>query len=285
MLSIERILLPVDFSERSLVAAREARALARRFHSELTVLHVVDDPEQEGGRFEPDGSTVSSLESYLSNQFTDVLMRRVVLEGDPAENIIAYAQSEKVNLIVIASHGYGPFSALVLGSVTAKVLAKAKCPVWTSVHTDGGPAPLLRNILCAVDLTPQSEDTVVWACEFAAACEAQLFVMHALRSLESTDDPYYPGDWLSYAEQEQLRKIQTRLGTAGTFLLIGGETHEAVCGQIKKLHADLLVIGRSPETGDLGDVTNKTYMLMRESSCPVVSVLFDPVAQIHMSII
>jgi nucleotide-binding universal stress UspA family protein len=281
MLSIGKILLPVDFSERSLVAAREAQVLAHRFHSELTVLHVVDDLEQDGGRFEPGGSTLSSLESYLSKQLTDVLVRRVVLEGDPAENIIAYAHSEKVNMILMASHGYGAFNALLLGSVTAKVLAKAKCPVWTSAHTDGAPAPLFRNILCAVDLTPRCEDTLEWACEFATACEARLFVVHALRSLESTDEPYYPGDWLSHAEQQELHKIQTRLGAAGKVLLIGGETHEAVSGQIKKLAADLLVIGRSPQTGDFGDVKSKTYTLMRESSCPVVSVLFDPVAQIH----
>jgi hypothetical protein len=63
----------------------------------------VDVIEHEGGRFESGGSTVVSLDSYLNNQLTDVLVRRDVLEGDPAENIIAHDHSEKVNMVVMAA--------------------------------------------------------------------------------------------------------------------------------------------------------------------------------------
>ena len=44
MKSLAKILLPVDFSERSLGAARYAKTLADRFHSELTLLHVLTPP-------------------------------------------------------------------------------------------------------------------------------------------------------------------------------------------------------------------------------------------------
>jgi nucleotide-binding universal stress UspA family protein len=49
MASFGKILLPVDFSERSLDAARQAEVMARHFHSDVTVLHVVD-PDQPSGR-------------------------------------------------------------------------------------------------------------------------------------------------------------------------------------------------------------------------------------------
>jgi len=63
----------------------------------------MDVIEHEGRRFESGGSTVGSLDSYLNNQLTDVLVRRDVLEGDPAENIIARDHSEKVNMVVMAA--------------------------------------------------------------------------------------------------------------------------------------------------------------------------------------
>jgi nucleotide-binding universal stress UspA family protein len=57
-----KLLLPVDLSERSLDAARQAEVLARHFHSDVTVLHVVDPHEQEPGRFEPGGVKAHELE-------------------------------------------------------------------------------------------------------------------------------------------------------------------------------------------------------------------------------
>ena len=56
---------------------------------------------------------------------------------------------------MMPTHGRGPFRRFVLGSVTAKVLHDAPCPVWTSAHLDENSTPMpsnLSNILCAVDL-------------------------------------------------------------------------------------------------------------------------------------
>jgi hypothetical protein len=78
--------------------------------------------------------------------------KRVVLEGDPARQIVDYAHEEKVDLIVMPTHGYGPFRQFILGSITAKVLHDADCPVWTGVHLEEAPQvtePHRSGISCA----------------------------------------------------------------------------------------------------------------------------------------
>ncbi len=59
--------------------------------------------------------------------------------GDPAQVITAFAHTQGVDLIMMPTHGYGPFRRLLLGSVTAKVLHDAECPVWTAVHMAKAP--------------------------------------------------------------------------------------------------------------------------------------------------
>src|SRR5262245_53035696 len=113
MLSLPKIVAPVDFSERSPGAARYAGRLACHFHSELTLLHVLDSSAYELGAYEFTGPVVSALpaeqrsqaEKLLSNflpgEFPNMNVRRIVLSGDPASEIVEFAHSERASLIVI----------------------------------------------------------------------------------------------------------------------------------------------------------------------------------------
>jgi len=195
-----RLLLPVDLSERSLEAARQAEDLARHFHSDVTVFHVVDPPEQVSGRFEPGGLKARELKTLLARDFTGTSISQVVRDGDPAREILDFAAVNRVDLIMMASHGYGPFESFLMGSVAAEVLRGASCPVWIAVQAQPGPPPMFRNVLCAVDLGPGSQRTVDWASQFATAFAARLFVLHVFRKLESGEQPDSPDEWLSQME-------------------------------------------------------------------------------------
>ena len=92
---LSKILLPVDFSERSAGAAHYANLLATRFHSELTVLHVLAPLQSESsrrsrrvhaGRFVPNRSAQVSgeLDRFVAAHLAGLKVQRVVLEGDPA---------------------------------------------------------------------------------------------------------------------------------------------------------------------------------------------------------
>jgi nucleotide-binding universal stress UspA family protein len=272
MFPLAHILLPVDFSDRSLEAARQAEVLARHFHSEVTVLHVVDPQEQESGHFEPGGAKVSELETLLARGSGGTAIRRIVCDGDPTRNILDFTTSHNVDLVVMASHGYGPFHSFLMGSVTAEVQRNAMCPVWVTAHAPQERPPMFRTVLCAVDLSAASDNIVDWATEFAAAFMARLIGVHVIRGLESSEEPYFPGDWLSQMDRQEIAKIKQKIGKEGQLILIGGDVPEAVCSQAKKLHADLLVIGRSTKAGSLGTARTPSFTIVRESPCPVVSM-------------
>jgi nucleotide-binding universal stress UspA family protein len=272
MVSLANILLPVDFSERSLDAARQAEVLARHFQVEVTILHVVDPHEQEFGHFEPGGVKLSELQRLLARDFTGISISQVIRDGNPAQQILDFAGANRVDLIVMASHGYGPFESFLLDSVAAEVLRDASCPVWITTHAQQGLPPIFRNVLCAVDLGPRSESVVNWASQFAAAFMTRLFVLHVFRSLESREYLDSPDEWLSQMDRDELSKVERKLGKEGQILFTGGDVAEAVCRQAKKLQADLIVIGRSPKADDVGITRTTSFTISRESPCPVVSI-------------
>lgn len=288
MKSLAKILLPVDFSERSLGAARYARTLADHFHSELTLLHVLTPPHYEFGALEIGGSMLTELytnrgaqvdkelETFLAGELEGVEAKRVVLEGDPARQIVDYAHQENVGLIVMPTHGYGPFRQFILGSITAKVLHDADCPVWTGVHLEETPqvrpAPF-RNIVCAIDLGPQSCKALEWATWMQKEFGARLTVTHAMACSPDTGQ----GDGRRRLEMEQtvrgdLARLQERFGTEAELVIEPGDPPKVVCQIAERRMAELLVIGRGSAAGVFGRLRTNAYAIIRQSPCPVVSV-------------
>src|SRR5262249_20796561 len=146
--------------------------------------------------------------------------KRILLEGDPARTIVEYAQAEYSDLILMPTHGYGPFRQLLLGSVTSKVLHDADCPVMTAAHSaNPGPAESLspKRILCALDLGPHSAKALDWAWRFAVDFGASLTLVHVIISLDPrTEEYYFAPEWRSYVvdrARTELRQLQDRVGT------------------------------------------------------------------------
>lgn len=128
----KKILFPVDFSERCASVAPMAETFTRRFQSELTLLHVLP-PEALDVPFTP---AQAALETFAAHKLAGIETKQVLLHGDPAGEIVRFAQEQNSNLIMMPTHGYGPFRRFLFGSVTAKVLHDARPPVWTDVHAE-----------------------------------------------------------------------------------------------------------------------------------------------------
>ena len=111
------------------------------------------------------------------DELRNLNVKRVLLYGDPAHEIVKYADSEKADLIVLPTHGYGPFRRFLLGSVTAKVLHDAQCPVWTGVHTEETArldSVSFGRILCALDPWNSDDNALSWAWQFGCEIGAQV---------------------------------------------------------------------------------------------------------------
>jgi nucleotide-binding universal stress UspA family protein len=277
---LERILLPVDFSERSLGPARYAAALAGCFGAEITLLHVLEPMRYEFSTLEFGGTVMNDLltnraehvraqlEAFLAEELAGARVTRVLLEGDPAQKIVRYAHGEHMDLIVVSTHGYGTFRRFILGSVTAKVLHDADCPVLTGVHLEAAPAPAsiaLRTILCAVDLGPQSRKALIWAAQLASEFQGHLTVVHAVPALEITTQ-------LAQSAKAELAKLCQELSPQPEVILESGDPPKAVCRAAEHARADLLVIGRGSAAGIFGRLRTNAYAIIRQSPCPVVSV-------------
>jgi nucleotide-binding universal stress UspA family protein len=290
MLSLSKILLPVDFSERCLGATRYAQSLATRFHSEISLVHVLEPMRYEFSSLEFGGTVMTELaadraaqaqaqlDTFLADELKDSRVKRVLLEGDPAQKIIQYSHEEQVNLITMPTHGYGPFRRFILGSVTAKVLHDADCPVWTGVHMEDAPSSesiTFRTILCALDLGPQSKKALCWAAQTAAEFDARLIIVHALPSLESRPGEYFDPDWkieLTKLARGECDRIQKDLNLRAEVHIEGGDAPGVVCGAAQQFNADLMVIGRGSAAGVFGRLRTNAYSIIRQSPCSVVSV-------------
>ena len=286
---LSQILVPVDFSERSSGAARYAEALHSLFGSRITLLHVLPPPHYEFGAMEVGGSVLEELfrnraaqarrdlDSFLAAELPASMADRVLVEGDPATKIVSEAHERGAGLIVLPTHGYGPFRRFILGSVTAKVLHDADCPVWTGVHLEAPSVESIhfRSIVAAVDLGPQTERTLMWASRFAASTGAKFTLVHATPNLEGDAGEYFDPDWRKHIEaqvREEISGLQTRLGISAPLLVDSGDAATVVCELAQDVEADLLVIGRGSAAGVFGRLRANAYSIIRQSACPVVSV-------------
>ena len=286
---LSHILVPVDFSEKSECAARYAAALRRRFGSRLTLLHVLPPPHYEFGAMEVGGSVLEELfrsraaqarqdlEAFLAGELPQEGVDRLLLEGDPAAKIVRTAHELGVSLIVMPTHGYGTFRRFILGSVTAKVLHDADCPVWTGVHMEAAKVEdvQLEKIAVGVDLRSQSERTLMWARRFAQEVGAEMALLHVMPSLEGAAGEFYDPEWKQRMEEsarQEIRGLMARLGWEAPVLVASGEVAESVCRLAREWGANLLVIGRGSASGVLGRLRANAYSIIRQSTCPVVSV-------------
>lgn len=290
MSPISRILVPVDFSERCLGMMPYVRAIAERYKAEIILLHVVNPVYAipETGISAPALLPVpqwiftertKQLEGFAATELQDLSVRRIVYEGDPEAQIAAFTQAEGIQLVVVPTHGYGLFRRFLIGSVTSKVLHDVECPVLTGVHMEEQ-APSadvkLSSIVCAVDLTPHSKDTLAWASRLAKDFEARLSIVHVVASISPDLDVTFSSrlkqEWEEMARKD-VEKLQAAVGADSVSICIQeGEVAREVCSFAQSIGADLVVIGRSVQDGGTGRLRTNAYAIIRQAPCPVLSV-------------
>jgi nucleotide-binding universal stress UspA family protein len=144
MLSINRILVATDFSDASQQALRYAQGLAEAFKASLHVLHVLEDLAAHAWTTEVYVAALPGVHEEMERQARERLdqifdpderarlqVQTVLRVGSPFVEVVRYARDEKMDLIVMGTHGRGAIAHMLLGSVAERVVRKAPCPVLT----------------------------------------------------------------------------------------------------------------------------------------------------------
>ena len=144
MEKIKRILAPTDLSELSQAGVRRALEMADSQGAEVIAYHVISYEEvslpYEGSYTESIGRWLPQerkklLAEFFRENFSDVIgkatVRQEIEVGVPYDRIVEKAAAEKVDMIVMSTHGRTGLLHMLIGSVTEKVVRRAACPVLT----------------------------------------------------------------------------------------------------------------------------------------------------------
>lgn len=141
---IHRILFASDFSRPSRRAFVRAIEFARLTRAQLVIAHVLSPaiPYVGDGYVSPQlyDQIATDLETRARKQLRQMALRAkaagvragvLLLEGVPPERIVRAARAKRAGLIVMGTHGHTGLTRMILGSVAARVVATAPCPVLT----------------------------------------------------------------------------------------------------------------------------------------------------------
>lgn len=143
MKPFDKILTAIDFSENSAFAFDYALTLARQFNSELTIMHVINEPVDLRGFYVPhisfeqleqeiEAGATAMMEKFCREKLGDFSnYKTTIVTGIPYEEITRKAQELKASLIILGTHGRTGLDHIIFGSTAERVVRSATCPVLT----------------------------------------------------------------------------------------------------------------------------------------------------------
>lgn len=143
MKPFEKILIAIDFSENSEQAFEYALTLAKQFKSELTIMHVINEPVDLRGFYVPhisfeqlekeiEEGAQKMMEKFCQTKLADFgNYTTSIVSGIPYEEIIKKAADSNSSLIVLGTHGRTGLDHIIFGSTAERVVRSAACPVLT----------------------------------------------------------------------------------------------------------------------------------------------------------
>jgi nucleotide-binding universal stress UspA family protein len=299
MVSLHRILCPVDFSPPSRDALHYALAVARWTGAATTVLHVhpLTQPVSGFGPYieplmplalsaEQGRALLAGLEAYVRPEVTSSDAVTCLVDEDVSVSaaIMRCAARVDAQLIVAGTHGYSGVDHLMLGSVTEKLLRRATCPVLTVPPGADGRRRLVgdfRHVLCPIDFSPISADAIAWAAVWAQQARARLTVLHVSEISPDAGEPPLP-EFFAYRDRLGAEACRTLRDSVPTAIrdavdvdeeLAVGRPYKEILRVAHERQADLIVMGVSGR-GAVGRFFFGATVehVLRRAECPVLTV-------------
>jgi nucleotide-binding universal stress UspA family protein len=293
------IAVTTDFSEASKEAFGAATALARKFSSKLYLLHSTQSPQiftpwqvpQTPAEVETRQADLQHrLEQLVRGEgiLAGVRVEARALAGSSTEAIVDFQEKEKIDLLVMATHGHSGIKHFLLGSFTAKVLQLATCPVLvvrSTKESEGAPRQPFHpsRILIPYDFSRGSRVALDTAKFWARAFDASAKLLFVVQQRISPDiDPATPSTTVAEYYQTRRAEAAERLEALARKELDGiphqvavrvGHPAVEILKEAEELRAGLIVMGsRGLSVLDrlaMGSIAERT---IQGAACPVLIV-------------
>jgi len=248
--SRNKILVPVDFGEKSDRIIEQSYSVARVFDAEILLLHVIEDQAGVSKFLSPD-EYLNRLMGHAKRQFDHiedfiekstaearVPISYIIKKGKVYDQIIETALDQEVILIVMGCDaGESKRSRRFLGSNTFNVVREAHCPVITLKGDKVFPA--FRNILVPLDLTGQTKKQVQKAIEFGRFLGATIHLITVI------PDENKIKKLMKNVQINQVRNAIARHGIECTTEIIKDDVtriSESICHLAARKEADMIII-------------------------------------------
>jgi nucleotide-binding universal stress UspA family protein len=265
-----KILYPVDFSSRSVLAAQHVKTWVDRFDAVLHTLHVVDTKAlglaaevYDESHYEEIrhlmAKRTADLKYFSDHYFGENVAHSTVLSGDTADEIEHFASREEIDLIMLPRDHQGSLARLFHDSLTATLLERCTASVWTTEHLDTAPPSSVNSILCAVhveqDATLEAENYRILQKlqELASTFRARVAFVYVLQGNESGSSRSASYLRRIAGMKPWMARARGLFGNSITFVRKSGDVITAITDTAQELDADLIVVGRTrPGTIGLG---------------------------------
>ena len=292
LLSIRRILCPVDFSEFSDRAYEYALSLAHHYGARLFVEHVIQPITSPYPYYAfPDtwNETVWSLDASADSELKKLLQIHhfdgvrpdlVVQRGLVPEAILDLAARESIDLIVMGTHGRQGLDRLAMGSVTERVVRRTRGPVLVVrkpshdfVTHDRNRDPVeLHSILSCTDFSDASAAAMKYSLSLAMEYNAELTLLHVLEGMPDSTD-------FENQVAQATQKIQTLVPREAynwcsikTVVRLG-KPYQEIIQLALEARIDLVTMGvRGRNILDVTLFGSTTHRVIQLGSCPVLIV-------------
>ena len=294
LLQIRNVLIPTDFSERSIEAIEFALPLLKKFRADLHLVHVFEPDDSLAGMTALPlvvpllqvGDRVRRHLKDVAKKYSVSLRRENIhaRRGRTFEEICRLARECDIDLIVTATRGNTGLKHLALGSTAERVVRYSPCPVLV-VHGGNGKNKTagFKKILVPVDFSDCSMKGLDYAKALAKEFGASLILLHSVHlQYFVSNDEYARYDMPLLMQQsekaarEQMRELMEKTDWEGIQVqpsLQIGHAGDQICACAKDCGADLIVTSTHGTTGLKHILIGSTAeYVVRHASCPVLVV-------------
>jgi nucleotide-binding universal stress UspA family protein len=272
---VDKILVPIDFSQTSLLALEHAAVFCQKFNSKIHLLHVYSGRDID---ILPDVTAPRISQDDLKDKITEALKREAdrltnemnitvdieVREGSPAKEITLAARDAEAHMIIMGTHGTSGFEEFFIGSNAYKVVTSSELPVLT-VRTNSTAS--YQKIFMGIDSTPHTRDKVSHVGAIARAFGSTVHLASLVT--ESHEDEIK----IFNMKVKQIMEYFDHKGVKYEFEeLHGDDIADMILDRSKELGCDLIAIMTEQEASTDLFVGSYAQRIVNHSNVPVLSV-------------